>query len=285
MDDPIVTCDICLRPCSSRLPFNCSICARTALYEPRIRLAEALLENEAAGQEVERSIGATKTTTSKHAPTTKNKSQDINPAWTIERIHAEQAAAKERTQQTLDHTDVLRQETHSLKAEVAERKSILLRRRSALKSATDELLQRKVVAIEPVEKGVKRMEHRWDAMHLKTMESRVFLCREAAQLYGLQQRKRKRGGLGRDIYFIGGMPIADLRDLNSRVSSFPNPYRKLICPRCFSSTSHHFDNKSRESCAPRLPLPISPPSRRNHGLSSRLSITNHFLTQLLLFLS
>lgn len=285
MDDPIVTCDICLRPCSSRLPFNCTVCARSALYEPRIHLAEALLENEVASQKIERSIGVTKTVTSKYVPITKIKSQDVNPVWTLERVHAEQDALKERMQYTLGHTEALRQETRSMRAEIAERKSTLLRRRSELRSATDELSQRKAIAIEPMEKGVKRMEHRWDAMHIKTIESRVFLCREAAQLYGLQQRKRKRGGLGRDIYFIGGTPIADLRDLNSTTLSFPSSYRMLICPRCFSCASHHLDYKSCESCASGLPLPVSPPSCRNHALPSRLPVTNYILTQLLLFLS
>ena len=219
MDDPVVTCDICLRPCNSRLPFNCTGCARNVLYEPRIRLAETLLENEAAGQEIERSIGAIKSVDGKEFSTSKAKSQEINPVWALEQIHAEEAASKERTQQAVDHAQFLRQENDKKIAEVAERKSKLLRRRAELKSATDELSQRKAATIEPMEKTIKHLEHRWDAMHTKTMEARVFLCREAAQLYGLQQRKRKGDRPGRDIYVIGGMPIADLRDLNSRQST------------------------------------------------------------------
>lgn len=179
-------------------------------------MAEALLENEVAGREIERSIGVPEPKTSQSSSIYRNRPLEPNPVWMLEQICAEQATLKERTQDILSHIDALKQETKSVRAEIAQKKLNLLHRRSDLKSAVNELSQRKAVAIEPMERGINRVQLRWDAMHLKTMESRVFLCREAAQLYGLQQRKRKKGGLGRDVYLIGGMPIADLRDLNSR---------------------------------------------------------------------
>lgn len=215
-------CDICLRPPSSRLPFNCTACARNALHDPRIQLVQTLLDSEAIGKDVEGHLVAKPATSKKKlAP----KSPDVSPTWTLGQTVGEQVASTERTQDTLSHVEALRKETDNMRNEVAKRKSKLLRRRSDLKSATDALSQREAVAIDPVEQGVRRMEHRWDAMHTKTAESRVFLCREAAQLYGLQQRKRKRGGPGRDVYLIGGIPIADLRDLNSRYPNLSFPIK------------------------------------------------------------
>lgn len=205
-------CDICLRSPSSRLPFNCTACARNALYEPRVQLAQTLLESEAIGKDVESHLVAKPTASKKRVAT---KSPEVSPTWKLEQTIVEQVAVTERTQDILSHVEALRKETDSMRIEVATRKAKLVQRRSDLKSAADALSQREVVAIDPVEKGVRRMEHRWDAMHTKTAESRVFLCREAAQLYGLQQRKRKRGGPSRDVYLIGGIPIADLRDLNN----------------------------------------------------------------------
>jgi len=56
-------------------------------------------------------------------------------------------------------------------------------------------------------------------MRLITLEARVFLCKEAAQLYGLQQRKRKRGSSENDVYVIEEILIADLRELNTLVET------------------------------------------------------------------
>lgn len=211
-------CDICLRSPSNRLPFNCITCARNVLYEPRIQLAQTLLQSEAIGKDVESHMVAEPVTSKKKAAT---KSPESSSTWTLEQTLGEQVASTERTQDILSHVEALRNENDVMKNEVAKRKAKLIRRHSDLKSAKDALTQREAVAIDPVEKGLRRMELRWDAMHTKTAESRVFLCREAAQLYGLQQRKRKRSGPGRDVYLIGGVPIADLRDLNSKSITFP----------------------------------------------------------------
>lgn len=207
-------CDICHRSSSSRLPFNCTLCAQNALYQPRIQLAQTLLHAESLAKEVEQNVqGIVKKEKAKPVPNTK--ASDLKHAWTVQRAASDQCIFEEKTQTILSHVDVLREETQKIKAEIAERKVRLLRRRAELASAKQELSQGQKSVIEPVDKGIKRTEHRWDVMHNKTAESRLFLCREVALLYGLHQRKRKKGGLGRDVYFIGGVPIADLRDLNS----------------------------------------------------------------------
>lgn len=267
-------CDLCLRSPSSRLPFNCTSCARNALYEPRVKLAQTLLQGEAIGKEVESHLVA-KPATSKKKVTTK--SPEVSPTWILEQTIGEQVASTERTQDILSHVEALRKETDSMRIEVAKRKAKLLWRRSDLKSANDALSQREAMEIDPLEKGVRRMEHRWDAMHTKTAESRVFLCREAAQLYGLQQRKRKRGGPGRDVYLIGGIPIADLRDLNSKYPKFPFSNPKLTPARCFSRPSHDLHHQPCTSHTSSLALPICPSSRGNYSQPSGLPFTHNFL--------
>ena len=195
------------------MPFNCTLCAREALYEQRIQLAQTLLQNETATQDVESHLGGKRLTAGTAiVPPTTNKSQEDHGTWALDRARAEQSSSKEKTQDILNHVEALRNATATMKAEITKRKVQLLQRKADLKTATDELSRREAVALGPAEDGVRRIEHRWEAMHRKTVESRVFLCREAAHLYGLQQRKAKR--VGRDIYLIGGVPIADLRDLN-----------------------------------------------------------------------
>ena len=161
-----------------------------------------------------------------------------NSTWTVHRAVSEQVVSENKTQSVLSHVEALREETQQIKSDIAARKARLLRRRSEFNSAKQELSQSQASAVEPVDKSIKRTEHRWEVMHHKTAESRLFLCREVALLYGLQQRKRKKGGLGRDIYLIGGVPIADLRDLNSMyaLDSFRSHLNRR---RCNTSPRHN----------------------------------------------
>lgn len=207
-------CEICCRSPSSRLPFNCTLCARDALYQPRIQLAQTLLHIESLEKEVEKNVVDTsRKGKARSSPGIRH--VDMNSTWTVHRVASEQLISETKTQSLVSHVEALREETQNIKSEIAARKSRLLRRRSEFTSAKQELSRSQASAVEPMNKSIKRTEHRWDVMHNKTAESRLFLCREVALLYGLQQRKRKKGGLGRDVYLIGGVPIADLRDLNS----------------------------------------------------------------------
>ena len=213
-------CEICKRSPSSRLQFLCTLCAREALHEPRIQHALILLQQETLGHEVEGNIAQQKEIPRKNLSKAGNRAQEPNPRWALEHATVERVASDGKTRDVLNHVEALRAQIKDMRAEISRRRSILDERRSSLESATKTISQRHTTAIEPVEKGLKRTEHRWDALHAATVEARMFLCREAAQLYGLQQRKRKRGGPGKDVYVIGGVPIADLKELNSSNSCF-----------------------------------------------------------------
>ncbi len=267
-------CDICHRSVSSRLPFNCTLCARDALYQPRIQLAETLMQTESLGEEVEQNVLST-SKKEKARFSAGTRPPDSNHTWTVHRLASEQVLAEDKTQTLLCHVEALREETKKIKAEIAARKGRLLKRRSEFTSAKQELSHSQASAVEPVNKSIKRTEHRWDVMHNKTAESRLFLCREVALLYGLQQRKRKKGGLGRDVYLIGGVPIVDLRDLNS-IFILDTSSQYTDRHRCYTSPCHNFYNQSRPSHSPSLTLPLPPPPCRNHSPSPRLSSPDHF---------
>lgn len=208
-------CDVCQRSPNNRLSFNCTLCARGALYQPRVQLAQTLLESEALGKEVEQNVNGV-AQSNKATKSGSTKAPESKTTWTVQRAVAEQTASEDKSQHIYDHVQTLREEIQNTKAEITARRMILERRRSDFASAQQELSQYRPHSVGDVEKGMRRTEYRWDTLHTKTAESRIFLCREAALLYGLQQRKRKKGGLGRDLYVIGGVPIADLRDLNSK---------------------------------------------------------------------
>lgn len=183
---------------------------------------------ESLGKEVEQNvIGTSKKEKTRFSAGAKP--SDLHHKWTIDRAASDQVISEDNTKTILRHVEVLREETEKIKAEIATRKVRLLRRRAEFASAKQELSKSQASAVEPVDKGIKRTEHRWDVIHNKTAESRLFLCREVALLYGLHQRKRKKGALGRDIYFIGGVPVADLRDLNSmHVFDCSSQYAKAL---------------------------------------------------------
>ena len=214
-------CDVCQRTASGKLPFNCTLCARDTLYQPRLKHAQILLEKESIEKQIERSVGGDPRIARSSSSSSSGK-QEVNPAWTIQRGLADQTTAEEQTQAIHTHLQLLRQEIHKMKAEIVTRKARLVRRRSELASAKQELSHSQDTAQEPLEKTIRRTTHRWDVLYAKTAESRLFLCREAARLYGLQQHKRKKGVRARDMYTIGGTPIADLRDLNSTAPSLSN---------------------------------------------------------------
>ena len=206
-------CEICHRTSTSRLPFNCTTCARNALYQPRIQHAQVLLDAETLAQEVEKNVALPQSGGGQSSNPTRPLRAD--PTYAFERFTAERVVLEEKTETVLAQADVLRKQTEELKDYMIKKKAELSKRRSDVDVATKRLSDRPKSDIEPLENDIKRMEYHWDALHLKTAEARTFLCREAAQLYGLQQRKRKKGTPGRDLYLIGGTPICDLRDLNS----------------------------------------------------------------------
>ncbi|KAL8826557.1 MAG: hypothetical protein Q9191_003726 [Dirinaria sp. TL-2023a] len=203
-------CDICHRALDARVQFNCTSCARNALYGPRIQQARALLEVETLGQEVEKNVKS-----SRHRIKNLDKLDGAFPTYTIELACAEKVELEDRTDTILAQADLLRGQTEELKAYMDKKKAELSKRRSTLSSATRRLSKRADSEFEPLQKDTTRTKSHWDALHTKTAEARNFLCREAAQLYGLQQRRGKKGGIERDVYLIGGSPIIDLRDLNS----------------------------------------------------------------------
>lgn len=208
-------CDICQRSVSSALPFNCTVCALNILYQPRLKHAQLLLEKESIEKQVEQSISSSEKTFRTSSPSSGLNKQEANPAWSITRASADQTTSEERTGAIHSHIQLLRQETQQMKADIAARKSRLLQRRSELSSAQKEYSHSQELSLNPVEKDIRRVTNRWENLQTRTAESKVFLCKEVAHLYGLQHHKRRKGVRGRDLYTIGGVTIVDLRELNS----------------------------------------------------------------------
>jgi hypothetical protein len=211
-----MSCHICSRAYSSWLPFYCATCARNQLYLLRYESARVLLEKDALGHEIEAAVaGNTAQYENKEAECThEGRVSGQNPRWTIQAAQTEQARSSERTKVILAQTELLKNEIKAKKGEVRKCASALRQRRSDAESANYQLAERRDSALSSIQNSIKRTEHLWHSLHNKTAESRIFLCREAANIYGLRRKLRKRNAEVTESYVIGGVPIVDLRELN-----------------------------------------------------------------------
>jgi hypothetical protein len=197
------------------------------LYNLRYENARVLLEKESIGKEVEAAVAETSdaqrrqqqnvnaNTVSITNNATRLAYREGNPKWDVQAAQTEQARASERIRTMRDCVETLKIENEQRKAQIRQMKLQLKQRRSDAESANFQLTDRRNAALANIQNGIKRTEHLWHSLHNKTAESRIFLCREAAYLYGLRQEVGKReGGRKSEKYYIGGVQIADLRSLN-----------------------------------------------------------------------
>lgn len=223
--DGKIHCDICFRPASRKLPFLCATDARNQLYEPRLRHAEVLLQNDALSHEIEAltsedptasptdeedtSIPPFTESTSPTSPPDDRTPQQL--AYDISLTLSSRDATLARTAEIILKADALRLSVTRARASIAARKADLAARARALEKARNGLAARQQKVLDDLAKASKMSTYRWNHAHALTVQARAFLCYQAAELYGLQ-RVRGRGG---DEYTIGGVRIVDLRYMNA----------------------------------------------------------------------
>ncbi len=121
----------------------------------------------------------------------------------------------QRAKAICDHVEALKAQIKAMRTDISTRRASNARRRADADAAKQNIEERRAATLSGIEKSIKRTDHLWRSVHARTTEDRSFLCHEAANLYGLKQRKRKKGGVVREEYAIGGIGISDLRDMNS----------------------------------------------------------------------
>ncbi|KLJ06940.1 hypothetical protein EMPG_17548 [Blastomyces silverae] len=212
-----MNCHVCDRGPNSQLQLLCPTCSRNQLYSLRFDHARVLVEKEAIGKEIEAAV-ATKETHNAE-PVEGGRPGDVgsqqrSSRWAIQAAKSRASQSAARTSAILEQIGTLREEIREGREDIAHRKALLKQRRSDVESATYQVADRRASSLATVQNNTKRTEHLWHSLHNKTAQSRVFLCREAANLYRLRQRTRRRNGELVAVYTIGGVSIVDLRDLN-----------------------------------------------------------------------
>lgn len=211
-----MSCHICASS-HSRLPFLCPTCARNRLYQLRLETTHALLDKEALGRQIE-VVVASKQSHDGHLKSEGRPSETDHcgsRCWALKTISSQQAGSSTRREDLVQKIGILKEEIAARKANICERRALLSRRRSDAESAHYKIEEREAATLASVQNTTKRTEHIWHSQHTKTAEARIFLCREAAHLYGLRQ-KTTRKGEAHSAYVLGSIPIVDLREMNGK---------------------------------------------------------------------
>ncbi|KAL8722275.1 MAG: hypothetical protein Q9181_007524, partial [Wetmoreana brouardii] len=182
-------CNICQRFPSTRLPFHCTVCAQDCLYKSRVNLARALLEQEAARNQVDQSLNASRARASKQSVVDQSTAKDDSSSLAFESISLDESAVKEQTSVILDHSDHLHIEVGKVKEEIASRRADNTKRREELARARQELARHTAADLGSAQKAIGRIQHRWDTLHSRTAESRLLLCEEASNIYSVRKRR------------------------------------------------------------------------------------------------
>lgn len=190
----------------------------------------------------------------------------------VEISKAKGAQSFERTSTMLEHVEMLRREIKNGRADIEQRKAELLRRKHAAEQARKKLEDHQSKSTIGVERASQRTEKHWNTLHVETAKSRVFLCREAANLYGLRKQE---GQPGAHDYNIGGIAILDLRSLNSgRKSKFQTLSASIELTHIYryeSRPDHSVFVVYCSSSRPHLQLSVAAFTRRDHVTTSELS--------------
>lgn len=212
-----MNCLICTSA-HSRQAFLCPTCARNHLYPLRLENTQVLLEKESLGRQIELVVSHEAAQKSRPTPGEGLSAGDqkLSSSWALQTISSRQAASSSRRENLARQVEALKQEVKDKRADITAREATLSRRRSDAESALYQLGEREATILTGVQNTTKRTEHLWHNLHSKTAEARIFLCREAAHLYGLQQKTSRKSD-GRHSYVLGGIAIVDLKEMNSKL--------------------------------------------------------------------
>ncbi|KAF7593877.1 hypothetical protein BBP40_010688 [Aspergillus hancockii] len=208
-----MSCHICSRASSSRLRYLCPTCARSELYQLRIESARVLLEKEFLGQQIDKAISSkTALEAPSDEPETENASleNDDHRVWVIQTINNELAKSSARTKTLASQIENIQLEIRDKQRNISQRRLTLARRRSDTGSAQYQLTDREAAILSGIQNNIKRTDHLWHSLHSKTAEARIFLCREAANLYGLRQKVKRKDVITLQPNFITNSGFAIL---------------------------------------------------------------------------
>ncbi|KAL5121203.1 hypothetical protein ACEQ8H_000671 [Pleosporales sp. CAS-2024a] len=217
-------CDICGKAGTLAHPLHCITCARSYLEQPRIDLAQTLIDKDGVERHVKAVILGSDDKNSQHVSLSDSKGgllvdrQECTHHLNWQRTKAETAEIQERTQLIANESKRLRDQMEITRKQIEAQRAANAQRKSDLSSATYGIESRRANELDKVQQHLKRIDYKSDKMHYDTMELRLQLCTTAAKLAGLKRASRKNKDEGvQVVYNIGPgsrLRIWDLRELN-----------------------------------------------------------------------
>ncbi|KAA8642190.1 Atg14 domain-containing protein [Aspergillus tanneri] len=215
-----MSCHVCSRAPTSHIQYFCPICARNRLYQLHNENVRILIESESIARQIEDAvkIGNYRDVLSDKYEKLSNNNKDTQlKFWIKQTISNQQSKSFPRAKILAIQVEKLRLEIENKRLEISQRKLALKRRYSDAESAKYQLVEREAAILAGVQNSTKRTDHLWHSQHSKTAEARIFLCREAANIYGLCQVAKKKNGEFKETYCIGGVSICNLKDMNGKL--------------------------------------------------------------------
>lgn len=212
-------CGFCKRLLTQEDGPHCVSCVRGTIYGVRLELARVLLEKEQLGKKVE-------TITAEDEPHEHidDELSILRTAWHSQVDTSELQQINDETADIERQTAIVKKEVELKKAKVKDLKENLDKRKANLVAAKKAQAKDRQQKLEKLmDEGAKlKAEH--DVIHNRIMDAKAVLCREAASLLGLRHSKKKtKDGTIKDRYFIAGLPLPDLKDINSKCIDITRP--------------------------------------------------------------
>ena len=204
-------CAICIRAASSNLPFHCTTCARSVVYDVRLQKAQALLERAQLASQI------AELTSLKPTPAKKLSKEESRAVqrWAVERSNTTRAQSQEKIFEAERHVHTLREELKAARLEIQSRKDALRKRRTEQEHLQTRVIKAQEQSSLSIQEGLQKATLSWEATNQITVDTRKFLCTEAAHIFGLSRRKKLKGGVVREQYWLGGALVVPLKDINN----------------------------------------------------------------------
>ncbi len=185
------------------------------VYGVRLELARVLLEKEELGRKVEAITN----------PEEPNELLDdelaiLRAAWQKQWDDVEHEKAIDQEDELARQLVITRKEVELKKARAKELRDNLAQLKLNMYHAQEALHLGQREKYEELKEASERGQAQHDALHTKIVDAKAVLCREAAVLMRLRHAKKKtKDGAIKDCYLIAGLPLPDLKDINSKLNS------------------------------------------------------------------
>ncbi|KAI6888401.1 hypothetical protein KC360_g1884 [Hortaea werneckii] len=196
---------------------TCVSCTQAFLFTPRVQQASALLDREKRHTHAEAILRPGNDGVLASLPEDADWDAITSAVQNegVRKARDERQAIEARVEDITDKAQELKQQIEGYRLYLKNHRDSNAQRRRDLEHERAELQKQKPRALEPLQLATRKAASRLDKVRLRTIDARALLCREAAALSGLRKTK---GIDGVSQYWLGDVPIPDLRALNGKLN-------------------------------------------------------------------